>query len=533
MKLTPPMEKISIDNCDRLCLSKLVTKGRESDLIDCRTHNNAGHPLASLWAMCCPYFKTALPPSYSSTLIEDYPLVNETEPVSIHLFPDGKKHLFASSMVIWEACNVIAQNTSLPWQTDSDGRLIYEKVVQQGKGFIQFHLDHCPPQLLKEQQAGQVMEQFDLRAACVHLIYAACATELDRPWEQEFILSDQQIATYLGLDKRKDLSKQERLKLITTIAQQPCLITTAINWPQQGKIPGFNLEEAPLWNLTGIEYHCQNDSQGNTRLVGITFTIRPGIWSQYFLNRQGYQEKNAFYQYGTLPKFILETIMRIWQHHEGAARILLWLLFKIRLGQTQPVKVSTLMGIGYGREKVTQAYANLKERKKLIRSFEADLEVLYDTGFHPYFDPITYPDEIQPLWFKLLQLPEDNEAQLQFWVEDGAKSSRITDIPPRGKWQMLMNARILGFEIPPQLKDNSKLSEYKKTTPAKLNKLAISSQLTGEQIKAARQRQGVSQRQLANELNKSQSWVRDIENGRLKLQPADEEKLRKVLKLPY
>ena len=95
----------------------------------------------------------------------------------------------------------------------------------------------------------------DIRAACIHLIYAAHATIIDKPWEQEFVISDQQIERYLGLEKRKDLSKATKLSLIKNLAQQPCQITTTIDWPQQGRINAFSLPESQLWHILDIEHH--------------------------------------------------------------------------------------------------------------------------------------------------------------------------------------------------------------------------------------------------------------------------------------
>jgi ribosome-binding protein aMBF1 (putative translation factor) len=41
----------------------------------------------------------------------------------------------------------------------------------------------------------------------------------------------------------------------------------------------------------------------------------------------------------------------------------------------------------------------------------------------------------------------------------------------------------------------------------------------------------LSQRELASLMEKSQSWVRDVESGRLKIQPADRKRLQKILRL--
>jgi len=53
--------------------------------------------------------------------------------------------------------------------------------------------------------------------------------------------------------------------------------------------------------------------------------------------------------------------------------------------------------------------------------------------------------------------------------------------------------------------------------------------LLGEQILQARKNLNLSQRELAKLAGKSQSWIRDIENGRLKVKSEDQSILRKVL----
>ena len=59
---------------------------------------------------------------------------------SFSLFSNGLNNPYASSMVIWEGCNLLAQRESLPWQTDSNDRLYYEQQVKQGRGSMTFRL---------------------------------------------------------------------------------------------------------------------------------------------------------------------------------------------------------------------------------------------------------------------------------------------------------------------------------------------------------------------------------------------------------
>jgi DNA-binding transcriptional regulator YiaG len=379
---------------------------------------------------------------------------------------------------------------------------------------------------------------WDVRAACLHLVYAAHAMALEQPWKQEFVISDRQIEAYLGLEKRKDLSKLAKLTLIKELVQQPCRLQLDIHWFQQGRVRGFSLKRSYLWHLLDIQHHFQEDDLGCKHLTGLTFRVKAGDWSKYFLNRQGAKEGTAFYQYSSLPQSLLWTVTSLWQQHEGACRMLLWLLFKTKMGGEQRLTIPTLMRIAYGEAKLLQATTQREERKRLLRSFESDLEVLNHYGLKPVFDPNTYPLEIQPLWAKIADLPDDAEAALDFWTNDGSNDNRLTDAAPRDKWNRLMHARLLCFELPEGWESQATQATQKKLRQAQRQEKAqrraeksplARSPLSGQQIIAARKNLQISQRDLANHVGKSQSWVRDIESGRLQVGFKDQQLLSKVL----
>lgn len=450
---------------------------------------------------------------------------------SLDLFSNGKNNPFASAIAIWEACNVLAQRTSLHWETDEEGYISYSRQVNQGRGAIAFHIQD-PFKVNDKATDIAVIEGLDIRAACIHLIFAAYATALEQPWEQEFAIDERQIEKYLGMEKRKDLSKAAKLALMKNIVQQACSLIISIDWPQQGRINGFSVVGSRLWHLVDIQHHFQEDNLGCKYLIGLTFKVKAGVWAQYFLNKQACKERTAFYQYGSLPKTLLTTVMSIWQQHEGAVRLMLWLLFKTKMGKEQRITIPTLLRIAYGEEKVALASRQREERKRLLRTFESDLEILNHYGMKPLFDPVTYPPEIQPLWAKLIDLPEDPDEALEFWTNDGGAETRLTDTGPRGKWNLLMNARILAFELPPEWEQQISESEKKKTRTAKAKKKPkATNDLLGEQILQARKNLNLSQRELAKLTGKSQSWIRDIENGRLKAKLEDQVLLRKVLNM--
>lgn len=450
---------------------------------------------------------------------------------SLDLFSNGKNNPFASAIAIWEACNVLAQRTSLHWETDEEGYISYSRQINQGRGAIAFHIQD-PFKVNDKATDLAAIEGLDIRAACIHLIFAAYATALEQPWEQEFAIDERQIEKYLGMEKRKDLSKAAKLALMKNLVQQACSLLISIDWPQQGRINGFSITGSRLWHLVDIQHHFQEDNLGCKYLIGLTFKVKAGLWAQYFLNKQACKERIAFYQYGSLPKTLLTTVMSIWQQHEGAVRLMLWLLFKTKMGKEQRITIPTLLRIAYGEEKVALASRQREERKRLLRTFESDLEILNHYGMKPLFDPVTYPPEIQPLWAKLVDLPEDPDEALEFWTNDGGAETRLTDTGPRGKWNLLMNARILAFELPPEWEQQISESEKKKTRTAKAKrKPKATNDLLGEQILQARKNLNLSQRELAKLTGKSQSWIRDIENGRLKAKLEDQILLRKVLNM--
>lgn len=452
------------------------------------------------------------------------------------IFLNGKTSPFASSMVVWEACNILAQRDTLPWQSDVDGKLVYHRPVHRGRGSMQFRLAVNPeassPTPMNEKEGQFAIANFDLRAACIHLIFAAYATTVNCPWEDAFTLNDQHIEQYLGLDKRKDLTKLEKLTLIKDLIHQACQIMVSLDWPRQGKVHGFSLEEHPVWHLLDTEYYFEKDSEGCRHLIGLEFTVRAGTWSRQFLNQRDYRRYIAFYQYGTLPQSLLAEVMSNWQQHEGAVRLLLWLLFKLRLGGDQRVTVRTLLRVAYGEKRVTEATTVRGAHKRLLKTFESDLETIYYYGLKPQFDPETYPLQIQPLWARVADIPDDADDALAFWAEDANQDSSLTDNAPRDKWQRLLNARLIGFDLSDEWQQTAKRTtrqRRRKTTPSKT--VHQPGQLSGEDIRKARQKQNLSQRSLAERLGKSQSWIRDIEKGRFNVHADDLVILRQTLKL--
>lgn len=454
----------------------------------------------------------------------------------LDIFLNGKSNAFASSMVVWEACNVLTQRQDLPWQSDENDTLAYLRSVRRGKGNIRIRLSEAAeastPVPADIQTTELAIAHLDIRAACLHLIFAAYAVTLDCPWQDSFVINDQQIEKYLGLDKRKDLTKLEKLTLVKELVCQACRLLVTVDWPRQGHVQAFSQAEHAIWSLCDIQYYFEEDAEGYRHLIGLGFTVQPGIWTQQFLNKQDYRRQTAYYQYSTLPHSLLAEVMSNWQQHEGAMRLLLWLLFKLRLGGDHRITVRTLLKIAYGENRLVEATTVRGAHKRLLKTFEHDLETICTYGLQPIFDPETYPPEIQPLWVRLIDIPDDAEAALNFWADDANRDMSLTDTAPRDKWQRLLNARLLGFDVSEdwQQPNRSPTRKKRKSSRSPTPK-SHATQISGGDIKAARQRLKLSQRALAEKLGKSQSWIRDIENGRFSVGSEDLTTVRQTLDL--
>lgn len=432
-------------------------------------------------------------------------------PTSPDLFVDGKATSMASAFPIWEASNILTQRNHLAWQADPDGKLCYARQVGNGKGAIHFwvteDIEDEHPASLAGAAALAVIDAFDIRAACMHLLYAAHAAHLERPWEQELVIDDRQIEDFLGLKKRTDKNRREKLALIEEIAKQPCKITTFISWPTSGKVKKFTVQEGRLWHILATNYHFQYDLFGNKELAGITFIVRPGMWTRHFLNEEGRRENTAFYQSGPLSRALLEDVMSVWQHREGAARLMVWLLFKTQLDRQAPLNVHTLMEVAYGSQKVQEAKQSSEHRKKLANHWDADLLTLHDRGWKLAFDPHTYPPEIQPPGF-----------------------GRGAKLRPRGFFDQLLKGHLW---ITPQddLRRDLVIWTDKPEPPQPAIEILTQPSLTGTQVRTLRKSRGWSQLRLHAITGIAQGLISMIENEERPISPENDTCLRKVFEL--
>ena len=476
-------------------------------------------------------------------------------PTNPDLFPNGRTERMASNRLIWEGGNILTQGRNLNWADSGKGSLYYESPVEKGKGYVIFWLTndlHGPnPAVLEGEAALALIEQFDIRAACLHLIYAALATQLERPWEQSFVVSDTQLERYLGLDKNHKLNKQQKLELMLDLAKQPCHLLVYVSWQELGAVGSFSVSRTWLWEIAEPILHfqdCLHEQQGlpigEQKLVGFTLRVRCGNWAQYFLNEEKRQKKSGYYEYSILSQALLHDLMSVWHHHEGAARLMTWLLFKIKVNRNSPLTVEMLMKVAFGAELVLAAKVSSKERKRLVRLWETALKVLLEKGWGLKPDPETYPPQYWPDLHDsepLAQIPDDPEEAVSFWALDAAsgEGARLTDITKRtrGSFERLLSGKLWVWpkadiaekldEIEQRRKPDKKKTQHQ--VVSKSRKAEGTTALTGETVRELRTARGLSVTRFAELVGLAKSTVSMIETGKRPITPEIQTRFKKAL----
>lgn len=413
------------------------------------------------------------------------------------LFPDGKANKAALSMVMRGVAEILSQKMNLPWKTEASNNTLSYEQVQSDKGKICYYITDNPetpqPDSLVEETALNVIDQFDPRACAIHLIYCALAANLDKPWEESFVINDKQLLEYTGLVKRRDLCKHEQLSILYELLRQPAQILARIIWPQQGKVGAFTVADLKIWDISVLRDY-QTDKAGNTKLVGLKVIGKAGAWAKYFLNKSEYH-----YSTGVITKKTVQKLFSIGKQNVGAARMLVWLTFQVQPGTQDSVMGKTLMEIAYGADKVSMVEQDRQLRRQMADDFETDLKVVKDAGWHV----------------------ELNQGTV--WLKSENHTKR-----PIGYWNDLLNTT-LRIQLPTDAQEYLALSRNQHTVNniENLPKQPPAANV----IREARKAKGWSREVFAQRMGKSISWVDAIETGHRKVSQKDLPKIFDELKL--
>jgi hypothetical protein len=392
------------------------------------------------------------------------------------------------------------------WTKNADGQPVYRRHFSQGRVIEHYITSADPssqsPEALAEHAAWQIVEQFGIPTAYLHLVFAAHAATQPAPWQGLFRLQGRDLLKTLGMEKRTDVTKPEKLQEIAKQAELLGSVGVWVVW-REGK-RDLNVRASRMWDVAMDIHGQQGQEAAGAAPTEITLTVRPGLWTEKFLNRAGRDAGLALRQFG----YLAQATLRINPYQEElAAKLAVYLTIMSRLRATY--RVHNLLAAVEPASVLQQAASHRQKRYRFKRRWDEALLTLHEHGWQIDFDPRTYPVAIRPDW----ALPETRPPhlrQLPLGYFSQVLAATLTLTPPDPIPTLLAT----GLELPARAAPSAPLAP-----------------LSGPAIRQAREAKGWSQQHLAGLVGKSQQWVAFIERGQRTIQPHDQTTLRALLEL--
>lgn len=401
------------------------------------------------------------------------------------------------------------------WQPLGDNVPTYRRDFSQERRIEHYITTSDPKSRTVEALAGdaawQIVQQFGLATAFLHLVFAAYATAQAEPWRGPFELQGSDLLVTLGLDKRTDIPRADKLREVVRQARLLDALGVWVVWRERNN--DRSVQMSRMWDVavkvTGPE--APGEQVTPTEVI---LTVRPGLWTAQFLNGAGAQAGTALRQFGYLAQ---QTLRIDPYHQELAAKLAVYLTLMSRLRSTY--QVQHLLEALEPAAVLQAAAADRRRRYELKQHWDEALLTLHAQGWQLVFDDTTYPLVLRPSW----ALPADTPAHLRQLPTDYWRlflAGTLTFLPPEPIPRLL--AAVGATDRPPS---------QAAPPPVPLALPPRLPPLTGSAARAGRRAKGWSQQELARQLGKSQQWVALIEQDKRTIQPQDQATLRTLLPL--
>jgi hypothetical protein len=305
------------------------------------------------------------------------------------------------------------------------------------------------------------------------------------------------------------LSKEEKLKEIAHHAYllkrlEVCVREWKI-WGDKRKRRVISIQLSNLWDISGIEKTTQPNPDGTKTVTDVIITYRPGLWYEKFANRE------YLHEFG----YITSEALKLDPYREKMAlRIAYFALFGLQQHKTGRYKVKTLLGrVGYEKE-IESAKNDRVSALHLKRSFDRGLKILSQFQY-PY--KFLYDSDI-PEWTNPNSKLRKPKGWFELWLECTGILIQPDLLPKRSinsSHKQIVPSLPMQSSIPNLLEDVEleNDSSTSATATTKKRKSKFDRQITGEEIKAARQIKDHSIRVAANLIGISPGLLSRLENN--------------------
>jgi predicted XRE-type DNA-binding protein len=409
-------------------------------------------------------------------------------------------------------------------QWEDDEYPYWRKLV--GNGFIQHNIVRQNPgtpqiDLVPGKAAWNVIQQFSPEAAYILLIFSAHATDSEEPWKQQIRLRGTDLIKLLGLSDRTDLTISSKLKRIRNLVELVCSLSVLVNNINIGS-NRYNIARGPMWLLEEIEYSGQLALTIDDHLPNgaryepgdpdeLYIKVRPGSWTEKFLNSNDFSGKEALCQYGYLAKSTLKINP---YRHPLASKIAIFLTIMSRICRDGRYEVATLLERLEPKTLLPQLRDSKQYRNKFIGLWDNALLTLHELGWQVEFDADTYPLGLRPEWSLNTEEAAPSRTRPRNWLETWLKAE---------------------IKLQPTVLIQGKLEEgggsKRSASSVMTENLAIAGlpEMTGEQLATALKANSWSQSKLATALGVDRSMVTYWIKGKRVIQPKHQAQIQELL----
>src|SRR5712691_1466294 len=292
------------------------------------------------------------------------------------------------------------------WRPDGENVPTFRRLFSQERVIEHYVTKADPTSRFVEALAGdaawKIVQQFGLPTAFLHLVFAAYAAEQAEPWRGLFELRGSDLLRTLGLEKRTDIPRAEKLR---EVARQTHLLGSLgvwVVWRENAR--DLSVQMSRMWEVA-LDIRGQGDPEhGGITPTEVVLTVRPGLWTEKFLNTAGARAGTALRQ----MSYLAQTTLRIDPYHqELAAKLAVYLTLMSRLRSTY--RVQSLLEAIEPAAVLQDIAAEFRRRYAYKRRWDEALLTLHEHGWQLTFDDETYPVALRPDW----ALPADMRAHLR------------------------------------------------------------------------------------------------------------------------
>jgi DNA-binding transcriptional regulator YiaG len=455
-------------------------------------------------------------------ITKDYPQLNNR----VHQAPNFKNRLFENNKyqilpsVLPMKTSTLCQLRDDFWQqSHSDGIAYYrQESSHSSDNFIEHYISSRKDiQVLPWDSARQIIDKFGFNTVLLQLLLAAHAVKCDRPWDSQFSLSGTDIIRELGWDKRTDIPLHAKLlELANTAFALDCLLIKAV-WEEPNQRKGkrsVTIDTSRMWNIQ-VRMIGQMDLAGKVDSPKeLYITVRPGLWTQGFINSGNKNSQDALYQFGYLAQDVMKMNP---YHNELALRLAIHLTLDSHAEQILEYRVRELLEIAIPKSKIELDCQDRDRKYKLKQQWDRAIAKLIELGWEIEFDKETYPEGIQP----------GSDVRNQHGYIERLLNAKIyikSMFPQRGDVSCQL-PNLLMPELPPPISSQPTV----KPTPMQVP-VAIED-IPNFNIRAARTAKKLTQRELAVTMGVSQSLVAQWERGAKSIDDKHLIKLKQILNI--